>query len=91
MIEKFTYRTNWMGPVVPGYEGYCCGRIDVRGGNLDFYGTEIGVPLIDSLSWAQLSIMLENFNTEKLWTWDQIKNEYEKRFGRKILMYEDEI
>jgi len=85
---KYIYSTNWMGPAIPGYEGYACGRIDIRGGNLNYFGTEIGVPLIDEKSWNGITNMLDNFKTKELWSWVQIVNKYEKESKRKIQYWE---
>jgi len=84
------YSMNWMGPVRPGYDGFACGRIDVRGKIQDEgepFGFELGVPLIDERSWGGLRDMLKGFKTEDLWTWEQVAAEYERRSGRKIVYW----
>jgi len=81
--NPYTYRTNFMGPVTT-WAGFVCGRIDVSGGNLGYFGTEIGVPLIDEESWHGITEMLSdtNFKTEKLYSFEEIVEEYEKRSCR---------
>jgi len=86
-----TYATNWMGPVKTGYEGYCCGRIDVYGDSDYFpFNDEIGVPLIKDEHWAMLTDLLETYREEKrsLFTWDDIQNLFYANYETKIKQHE---
>ena len=60
-------------------EHYSCGRIDVRGGDVDSpYGDEIGVPPMLSDDWFQFSRWLDYFTTDTMWSLEDIVQEYEK-------------
>jgi hypothetical protein len=56
---------------------YSCGRIDVRGTD-DPYGDEIGVPPMQSEDWARFGNWLETFETDAVWTLDQLVELYER-------------
>jgi hypothetical protein len=58
-------------------DNYSCGRIDVRGTG-DPYGEEIGVPPMLSLDWARFSRWLDTFETDAVWTLDQLVELYER-------------
>lgn len=91
---RIRYSTNWMGPISidwyhkrglttkdeNGYnqitESYSAGRIDVRDGS-DF-GDEIGVPPMKSKDWHLFGEWLETFETDDVWTLDQLVELYER-------------
>jgi hypothetical protein len=56
---------------------YSCGRIDVMGTD-DPYGAEIGVPPMRSEDWARFGLWLETFETDAVWTLDQLVELYER-------------
>jgi len=56
---------------------YSCGRIDVRGTD-DPHGDEIGVPPMTSEDWARFGLWLETFETDAVWTLDQLVELYER-------------
>ena len=56
---------------------YSCGRIDVRGTD-DPYGEEIGVPPMTSEDWARFSNWLDTFETDAVWTLEQLVELYER-------------
>ena len=56
---------------------YSCGRIDVRGTD-DPHGDEIGVPPMQSDDWARFGDWLETFETDAVWTLDQLVELYER-------------
>jgi hypothetical protein len=56
---------------------YSCGRIDVRGTG-DPYGEEIGVPPMRSEDWARFGDWLDTFETDAVWTLDQLVELYER-------------
>lgn len=53
------------------------GRIDIYGTG-DPYGDEMGLPIMDGPSYKRFSEWLETFETETVWTLDQLVEEYEK-------------
>lgn len=58
-----------------------CGRVDVSGlDDQEYYDgkTEYHCPLMTKDSWNRFSEFLVEFNTEKLYTFDELVNEYEK-------------
>jgi hypothetical protein len=58
---------------------YSCGRLDVRGGNIEsIYGDEIGVPPMRSEDWVTFGDWLDTFRTDTMWSLKDIVNEYEK-------------
>jgi hypothetical protein len=56
---------------------YSCGRIDVMGTD-DPYGEEIGVPPMRSEDWYRFGVWLETFETDAVWTLDQLVELYER-------------
>lgn len=52
-------------------EYYSCGRIDVTGTD-DPWGDEIGVPPMKNTSWYRFSDWLETFETDDVWTLEQL-------------------
>jgi len=58
-------------------ERYAGGRIDVYGTG-EFYGDEIGVPVMSAKDWNFFGKWLETFQTEEKWTLKQLVSEYEK-------------
>jgi hypothetical protein len=92
--SKCRYSTNWMGPAGLWWyeergllndkkeitEHYSCGRIDVRGGDTDiYYGDEIGVPPMRSEDWTRFGDWLDTFETDFMWTLDQLVELYERK------------
>ena len=56
---------------------YSCGRIDVMGTD-DPYGEEIGVPPMRSEDWYRFGVWLDTFETDDVWTLDQLVELYER-------------
>ena len=56
---------------------YSCGRIDVMGTE-DPYGEEIGVPPMTSEDWYRFGAWLDTFETDDVWTLDQLVELYEQ-------------
>ena len=76
------YHTNWMGPVNGDWikkngDHWAGGRIDVRGTD-DPYGDEIGLPIMNSEDWYNFSEWLKTFETEEIWTLEEIVKMYER-------------
>jgi len=100
-----TYSTNWMGPIDIGwykhngvdYEKvkYSGGRIDIRGVPGDEYWNgchEYSLPLMRTEDWNEFSVWLDDFETETLWTFEQIMEEYRQETGHVIRWWkEDEL
>ena len=53
------------------------GRIDVYGTD-NPYGEEIGVPIMKVYDWFRFSMWLWKFQTDTVWTLDELVTEYEK-------------
>ena len=69
----------WLGKTVETdeiTEHYSGGRIDVLDGS--DYGDEIGVPPMKSEDWNRFSHWLETFETDDVWTLDQLVELYER-------------
>jgi len=56
---------------------YSAGRIDIHGTG-DPYGEEIGVPPMTSEDWYRFGAWLETFETDTVWTLDQLVELYER-------------
>ena len=56
---------------------YSCGRIDIMGTD-DPHGDEIGVPPMRSEDWARFGDWLETFETDDVWTLEQLVELYER-------------
>ena len=59
-------------------QGYSCGRIDCRGDGLGPYGDELGVDPMKDSSWARFGNWLNTFETDAMWTLDQLVEMYER-------------
>ena len=59
-------------------QGYSCGRIDCRGDGLGPFGAEIGVDPMKDESWGRFGKWLKTFETDDLWTMDQLVELYER-------------
>jgi hypothetical protein len=59
-------------------EGYSCGRIDCRGDGLGQFGDELGVDPMKDESWARFGNWLNTFETDAMWTLDQLVEMYER-------------
>ena len=59
-------------------QSYSCGRIDCRGDGLGPFGAEIGVDPMKDSSWSRFGHWLETFETDDLWTMDQLVELYER-------------
>ena len=57
-------------------EQYSAGRIDVRDGSE--YGDEIHLPAMRNEDWHQFSKRLETFETDDVWTLEQLVELYER-------------
>ena len=57
------------------------GRIDIYGTG-DPYGDEMSLPIMDGPSYKGFSEWLENFETETIWSLDQLVAEYEKTHNK---------
>jgi hypothetical protein len=76
------YNTNWMGPINTEWikkngDDWSGGRIDVWGTD-EPYGVEIGIPIMKSEDWHRFGNWLWNFETDTVWTLDELVKEYEK-------------
>ena len=67
---------------------YSCGRIDVYGTG-ESYPDEIGLSPMHSEDWARFGGWLETFETDDVWTLDQLVELYE-RDNPEIRWYKDE-
>ena len=56
---------------------YSCGRIDIRGGDTGPYGEELGVPSMLGTDWNRFGGWLRTFETDDIWTLNQLVAEYE--------------
>jgi hypothetical protein len=77
-----SYSTNWMGPISLDWikthgDHWAGGRIDVYGTG-DDYPNELALPTMHEDDWQTFSAWLELFETEKMYTLDQLIVEYEK-------------
>jgi len=59
-------------------QGYSCGRIDCRGEDLGQFVDEIGLDPMKDESWARFGKWLNTFETDFVWTLDQLVELYER-------------
>lgn len=76
------YDTNWMGPINEEWikqngEGWAAGRIDCSGTGCGPYGDELSLPPMKSEDWRRFGDWLWDFETEDLWTLDELVEVYE--------------
>lgn len=77
VIERETITEYWYG-----------GRIDICGTDSPF-GEEMSLPIMDGPSYASFSDWLEQFETDSVWTLDQLVREFERTHNQ-IRWFEDE-
>jgi len=82
MKNKIDYSTNFMGPInhewiTTNGSDWAAGRIDI-GGTDDPYGSELRLPPMKGDDWSRFSEWLWTFQTDEVWTLEQIVEEYEK-------------
>lgn len=81
------YSTNWMGPInkhwyeEQGLElwTHSAGRIDCHGGDLGPYGDEISLPPMLNEDWHRFSEWLDTFETDFMWTLEELVELYERK------------
>jgi hypothetical protein len=73
--------------VVISYSG---GRIDIYGVPGEFYPIEYSLPIMRSEDWNFFSTWLEDLETEELWTFDQIMEEYRQDTGHVIRWWKED-
>ena len=59
-------------------QGYSCGRIDCRGEDVGQFGAEIGVDPMKDESWAQFGKWLNTFETDFMWSLEELVEFYER-------------
>jgi hypothetical protein len=87
--SKYTDRkkgdTYELEEVTQGWHG---GRIDIRGEGLGPYGDEMSLPIMRGDCYSQFSDWLDTFETDDVWTLDQLVEMYE-RTNPKIIWADD--
>ena len=87
-----SYSTNLMGPINDYWYqardlkigSVAAGRIDIYGlDELEYYGGmfEYALGPMSRESWGRFSDWLDDFETEELWTYDQLISEFESQHG----------
>ena len=71
---------------------YSGGRIDIRDDSKAGYDgwNEYSLPLMRSEDWYDFSDWLDDLETETLWTFEQIMEEYRQETGHVIRWWEDD-
>ncbi|QEG11272.1 hypothetical protein KPN4_86 [Klebsiella phage KPN4] len=67
---------------------YAGGRIDVHGTD-DYFGQEIGVPIMEAESWNELQQFLWTFSSDKVLTLEQIVQALEDETGFRIVWFKE--
>ena len=81
LTEDSTLTNRKAGDVVEYSEiiqEYSCGRIDCRGDGLGPFGDEIGVDPMTSESWNRFGNWLNTFETDAMWTLEELVEMYER-------------
>jgi len=89
-----TYSTNWMGPINSKWieeHGDCwaAGRIDIYGVPNEPYPIEYGLPPMHNEDWASFSEWLDDFETERLFSFDELVAQYEQESGTVIRWWKE--
>ena len=63
---------------------YSAGRIDCRGTGLGPYGDEIGLDPMLNEDWHHFSEWLDTVETDDLWSLDNLVEQFELQYGKKI-------
>ena len=84
-----TYSTNWMGPINSAWikehgQGWSAGRIDIYGVPGEFYPIEYGLNPMRTEDWNALSDYLMTIETEELWSYDYLIEQFENYYGKRI-------
>ena len=89
-----TYSTNWMGPINSEWikeHGDCwsAGRIDIYGVPNERHPIEYGLPPMHNEDWANFSEWLDDFETERLFSFDELIAQYEQEVGTVIRWWKE--
>jgi len=97
------YSTNWMGPISKGWyeqNGVDHEKLNYSGGRIDVYGLdtreywggkhEYSLPIMRTEDWNDFSDWLDDFETETLWSFEQIMEEYLQDTGHVIRWWKDD-
>lgn len=68
---------------------YAGGRIDIYGEGLGPHGDEMSLPIMRGDCWNQFSEWLETFETDDVWTLDQLVELYERKNPKIVWAKED--
>jgi hypothetical protein len=84
-----SYSTNWMGPINEDWiakhgTGWCAGRIDIQGEPDNPWGSEYGVAPMRTEDWNALSDYLWDLRTDKLLSYEDLIEQFEEHYGKKI-------
>lgn len=84
-----SYSSNWCGPINQNWikeHGDCwfAGRIDIYGVPGEHYPLEYGLEPMHSEDWNALSDWLDTFETDDLWQYEHLIEQFEKHYGKKI-------
>jgi len=90
-----TYSTNWMGPVNQEWveeHGDCwsAGRIDIYGVPGEHYPIEYGLSPMHREDWNRLSEWLNILETDDLWTYEQLMEDFQYWYGKEIRWWKNE-
>lgn len=93
-----SYSTNWMGPINEEFiaeygSHWSAGRIDIYGlDNKEYWGGchEYPLPIMRTEDWNHFDAWLEDLETEELWTFEQIMEEYRQETGHVIRWWKDD-
>ena len=69
---------------------YSAGRIDIYGVPGELYPIEYSLPIMRSEDWNLFSTWLDDLETETLWTFEQILEEYRQDTGHVIRWWKEE-
>jgi hypothetical protein len=90
-MKKISYFLNYMGPVNADWiakhgSQWAMGRIDVFGVR-DSYNNEITVSPMHTSDWTSFGSWLIQFETDTVWTLEQLASEYEKTHPKILWLY----
>ena len=90
-----SYSTNWMGPINKAWcdehgDYWSGGRIDIRGVPDEPWGLEYGLPIMHTEDWNALSDWLDNLETEKLWSFEDLIGNFQLIHDTKIRWWKDD-
>ena len=81
-VERKKYLKKYYGGRI---DTYCTNTNDP---DYDHYMPEVGLPIMEASEFAKFDQWVDKFHSERLLSFNELKEEYEKEFGEELIVFE---